>query len=210
MDFEIKYLGQSGFHLQVGDTGLLIDPSNKKSGDVDGAVLYCTHKHSDHTGGVRTFLERNENAVFVANNQVLKEFPEFENRSVVAVAGENHTHGIWNLEFIQGKHGVFRGILNLGVVVRVGEHTFGHCGDAVIFQGFSKTKLDVFAVPISGALTASPKGALNELKKFEDIPPRIIPMHWLFRNPEDFCKKVRSNAEGIECTVMREGDTLTF
>ncbi|MDF1538346.1 MAG: MBL fold metallo-hydrolase [Candidatus Thorarchaeota archaeon] len=209
-ELKIQYLGQSGFHLTMNGIGMLIDPSNKKSGDVDGALLYCTHNHSDHIGGVTTYLERNENALFVANVQVLEKFPEFEDRSFAAVAGETYTHDIWNLEFIEGKHGLFRGILNLGVIVRVGEHSFGHCGDTVTFQGFYDKKLDALAVPISGAVTASPKKALEELKKFQVRLPKIIPMHWLFRNPETFREKFMSRSETVSCSVMRAGDTLTL
>ena len=106
-EIEIEYLGQSGFRLAVGDSILLIDPSNKKSGEFDGGLLYCTHKHTDHTGGVSTFLNRNKNALFIANEQVLQKFPEYEDRSIKAVPGKSHTHGIWTLEFIEGKWNEF-------------------------------------------------------------------------------------------------------
>ncbi|MHA2423615.1 MAG: MBL fold metallo-hydrolase [Candidatus Thorarchaeota archaeon] len=207
-ELEIEYLGQSGFRLAVDDSVLLIDPSNKKSGDFVGNLLYCTHKHFDHTGGVATFLERNKTAMFIANEQVLREFPEYNDRSIKAVPGNSHTHGIWTLEFIEGKHGVFRGVENTGVVIRAGGKSFGHPGDTVTLKGFKDKKLDILAVPIAGGPTMSPKKALQELKTFQVILPRIIPMHWLFRNPNGFCKKVQESTENISCNVMRKGTTL--
>jgi len=210
VEFEIEYLGQSGFRIAVGDSVLLIDPSNKKSGNFGGDLLYCTHKHWDHTGGVSTFLERNKKAEFIANKQVLQIFPEYFNRSVTAVAGETHSHGIWKLEFIEGKHGLFRGIDNTGVIVRVGDKSFGHVGDTVTLKGFRDKRLDILAIPIAGGPTMSPKKAFQELKRFSVPLPRIIPMHWLFRSPNGFCKKVRESIEDISCSVMKKGEVLTI
>jgi L-ascorbate metabolism protein UlaG (beta-lactamase superfamily) len=45
-------MGQSGFQLSKGNSTILIDPFDKKSGDVNGEVVYCTHKHLDHVGGI--------------------------------------------------------------------------------------------------------------------------------------------------------------
>ncbi len=63
----ITYLGQSGFFIETPELKLLIDPSNKRSGDLEGDLVYCTHKHFDHVGGVKTFLNRNSHAILIGN-----------------------------------------------------------------------------------------------------------------------------------------------
>ncbi|MFW9850911.1 MAG: MBL fold metallo-hydrolase [Candidatus Thorarchaeota archaeon] len=209
-ELEIEYLGQSGFRLSTRDSALVIDPSNKKSGDFDGDILYCTHKHSDHTGGISTFLERNKRAIFIANDQVLQEFSEYEDRTLKAVPGKSHTHGIWTLDFIEMRHGLFKGVESTGVIVKTKGKSFGHAGDTVTLKGFIDQKLDVLAIPIGGGPTMSPKKALQELKTYQIMLPRIIPMHWLVRNPKGFCKQVRELAENVTCSVMSKGEILTI
>ncbi len=209
-ELEIEYLGQSGFRISTKDSALVIDPSNKKSGDFDGDILYCTHKHSDHTGGISTFLERNKHAIFIANEQVLQEFVEYEDRALKADPGTSHTHGIWTLHFITGRHGLFKGIETTGVIVRTNSKSFGHAGDTMTLKGFKDQKLDVLAIPIGGGPTMSPKKALQELKTFQVTLPRLIPMHWLVRNPKGFCKQVRELAENVSCSVMSRGEILVI
>ena len=71
-DLQVKFLGMSGFQLTKGGSSILIDPPNRKAGDVDGELIYCTHRHSDHTGGISSFMERNSDAILLTNEQVAK------------------------------------------------------------------------------------------------------------------------------------------
>ena len=66
-DLKVRFLGQSGFQLTKGRSTILIDPADRRSGDVDGDLVYCTHGHPDHTGGIPTFMERNPEATLLAN-----------------------------------------------------------------------------------------------------------------------------------------------
>ena len=139
----ITYLGQSGFLLEYNNSRLILDPSNKKSGDYDGDIMYCTHNHYDHIGGVDVFLERNPAAILVCNEQTSSKFAKWGARVKAVHDGETFEHAPWYFRFTRLKHGIFKGVHNLAVVVSAGEFSFAHCGDAVEFQNFPPEPVDV-------------------------------------------------------------------
>jgi L-ascorbate metabolism protein UlaG (beta-lactamase superfamily) len=204
---EIRYLGQSGFQLSKGGSSIVIDPFDRKSGDLVGEVVYCTHGHPDHVGGIPTFLDRNPGAVLVANEQVADQFKRYSDRTMIAQDGGTYRHGDWEFQFIEARHGFLRDI-NIGVVVRNGEKSFGHLGDTITYEGFSSTKVDTLAVPITGVVTTSPSQAISELKKFEKPLPTIVVMHWVFRNPKSFCRRLLSEFPDAKCIVPEKGELL--
>lgn len=204
----ITFLGQSGFLLQYQDSNLLIDPQNKAAGNRKGDIVYCTHDHPDHVGGVNIFMEQNPVAFLMGSTHVAKKFRKWTPRTVVVRSGEFVQQGPWNLSFIQEPHGFYKNKMNLGVIVRAGDLTFGHVGDAVQFEGFTKAKLDVLAVPILGGFTTSPKQAVDELKKFDTPLPTIIPMHWVLRSPSGFCKRFKSEFPDETCIVPQKNAEL--
>lgn len=206
-DLKVKYLGWSGFQLCKGNSSILIDPFDKKSGNIDGKVVYCTHGHPDHVGGIPTFLDRNPDAILIANEQVAGQFKRYSDRTIIAQDGGSHRHGEWEFQFIEARHGFLRDN-NLGVVVRNGEETFGHPGDTITLEGFSSTKVDTLAIPITGVVTTSPSKAISELKKFEKPLPTIVVMHWVFRNPKSFCRRISSLFPHAKCIVPEKGELL--
>lgn len=205
----VRFLGWSGFLVTKDGSGILIDPYDKQSGEVDGDVVYCTHNHPDHVGGIATFMDRNPEAVLVANQQVTDRYSQYSDRTVVAEDGASHRHGEWDFKFIEAKHG-FLNPLNLGVVIRNGGVSFGHCGDAADFSGFASTQLDILAVPIVGMFTASPARALSELKRFEQPLPVIVVMHWVFRDPHGFSERLSAMFPGARCIVPVKGEPLSL
>lgn len=206
-DFQVKFLGQSSFQLSKGGSSILIDPFNKKAGDIEGELVYCTHGHADHIGGISSFLERNSDAILLTNEQVTRQFKQFSDRIVVVNDGGLYQQGNWEFEFIESKHGFFKDV-NLGVIVRNGVDSFGHCGDTITFKGFYSIPVDTLAVPISGIVTVSPIGAISELKKFDQPLPTIVVMHWVFRNPSSFCRKLEIEIPGTQCIVPKVGEFL--
>lgn len=207
MDLQVRFLGVSGFQLSKGGSSILIDPFGKRAGDVDGDFVYCTHNHSDHTSGVPVFMERNPDAMLVTNHEVVKKFQKYEEKTFTANDGESYNHGDWTLEFIKGKHGIFDN-LNLMVVVRNEGESFGHCGDSVTLEGFYTKKVDVLAIPILGLLTTSPRSAIEEVEKFEAPLPVVVPMHWILRSPQEFCKKFSERLPQAKCIVPVQGEIL--
>ena len=125
----------------------------------------------------------------------------------MACDGESHRHSQWEFQFVESRHGLLRD-LNLGVIIRNGGDSFGHCGDTVTFEGFSKSPIDVLAIPITGLLTASPSGALSELRRFEKPLPTIVVMHWTFRDPRGFCRRMREEFPDTRCIVPVKGELL--
>jgi L-ascorbate metabolism protein UlaG (beta-lactamase superfamily) len=205
---EIRFLGQSGFHIKFGAKSLLIDPSNKTSGDNDGDVVYCTHKHFDHTRGVGNFLVRNPEAKLVGNGQVIDALGEWQDRAVEAKIGQQFEFDDFTLEFVECKHGFFRGIEVYGIIARTDGFAFGHCGDSVTLEGFGDKELDLFALPISGLVATSPKSAIEQLGKFNAPLPVIVPMHWLFRKPKSFCNSFQKRFPDGKCIIPKEGELI--
>ncbi|MFX1510501.1 MAG: MBL fold metallo-hydrolase [Promethearchaeota archaeon] len=204
----LTFLGNSGFLLEFQDSSIVIDPQNKASGDREGDIVYCTHDHPDHTGGVNVFMEQNPVAFLMGSTQVAKKFKHWTHRTIVVSSGEFVQQGPWSLRFIEEPHGVTKGKMNLGVIVRTDEFAFGHVGDAVRFGGFARAKLDVLAIPIFGGFTASPKRAIEELTKFDRPLPTIVPMHWVFRSPKGFCKHFKTEFPKAKCLIPEKNKKL--
>lgn len=206
-ELTIRYLGQSGFQLTKDGSSVIIDPMDKGSGDLDGEVVYCTHGHTDHTGGIPTFMERNPEAVLLTNVEVAHQFKTYADRTVIAEDGGSYEHGDWVFKFIKLRHGVLKEI-NMGVIVSNTGDSFGHLGDTVTYEGFYHEKFDIIAVPITGFLTTSPEKAIDELKKFHKPLPTVVVMHWVFRNPHGFSKKLTKEMPEARCIVPKKGRLL--
>jgi len=206
----MTYLGQSGFLLEYNDSRLLIDPTNKQSGEYDGDLIFCTHKHFDHISGAEVFLERNPTAILICNAQTALKFAHLGERVKIVDDGNSFTHGPWNFKFTTLRHGMFKGVHNLAVVISVGDFSFAHCGDAVEFSNFPQQQVDVLAIPISGGFTASPGKALKMISSLDNPKPVIVPMHWLLRKPSGFCKKLHQQIPDAKCIVPTVGEPLDW
>jgi len=204
----ITYLGQSGLFIETSDSKLLIDPPNKKTANLDGDLVYSTHKHFDHTGGVKTFLTRNPDAILIGNEQVAGSFSQFGDRVKTVREGESFEFGIHSFYFTRLEHGILKSTYNLAVEIHVGDFIFAHCGDAVSFDEFPSSNVDILAIPIGGAFAASPKKALEMIVNLPEPIPMIVPMHWLMKNPESFCKKLHDIRPDVNCFVPSKGEPL--
>lgn len=206
----VTYLGHSAFLLEHNNSKLLIDPNKKEHSKIECDIIYATHHHFDHTAGIDAFLELNSpSGVLISNIQVTKRFSKFEDQVITIKEGESLKRGDWELKFISGKHGFFWGVDNIGVVVKTPSFTFGHLGDSVDFSGFANLDLDMLAVPIGSMFAASPKGAFKELKKFTKSLPIVVPMHWLWRSPKRFCKRLTKEFPGTKCIVPKNGELIS-
>jgi len=207
----LTYFGHSCFLLEYQNSKLLIDPRKKSHSQFEGDIVYATHNHMDHTAGIERFLKINApSGVLISNTQVTKKYSPFGDRIITIYDGESLKKGVWELEFVFGKHGFFRGVENVGIVVKTPSFTFGHLGDSINFGGFVNLDLDMLSVPIGSIFTASPKGAIKELKKFTKPLPTIIPMHWLWRNPRGFCKNLTKEFPEVKCIVPKKGEIISY
>ncbi|MFX1518143.1 MAG: hypothetical protein ACFFC6_17745 [Promethearchaeota archaeon] len=137
-------------------------------------------------------------------------FKKWQDRITLINSGDEIQRGIWKFKFIEGRHGLFSGVQNTGVIIQASNLKFGHVGDSVVFSGFSKEEMDYFAIPISGFFTTSPNKALRELENFKQPLPTIITMHWLWRNPRGFCKRLKAKFPDSQCIVPKEGELVKF
>lgn len=204
----ITYLGQSGFFIETPELKLLIDPSHKRSGDLEGDLVYCTHKHFDHVGGVKTFLNRNSHAILIGNEQVTGKFSRFAEQVKTVSDGESYEHKLCSFSFTKLEHGLMKGVYNLAVEVHIGDFTFAHCGDAVSFTGFPTSTVDILAIPIGGTFAANPKKALDMILNLPNPLPTIVPMHWLLRSPEGFCQTLLNARPDVNCIIPATGEPL--
>ena len=208
---EITYLGHASFLLEYNESRLLIDPGNKQNSRTEGNIVYSTHYHWDHTAGINDFLKINEpNAVLIANKQVTKDYSKWGDRVITVEDGDKLTRGEWELKFIKGRHGFFRGVNNLGIIVKTPSISFGHLGDSISFEGFINEQIDALAIPIGGIFAASPKGAIKELEKFNQLPKSVIPMHWLWRRPTGFCKKLTRKFPDTKCIIPKKNEKILY
>ncbi|MHA2179304.1 MAG: MBL fold metallo-hydrolase [Candidatus Thorarchaeota archaeon] len=204
----ITYLGQSGFYIETSDFKLLVDPANKKSGNLEGDLVYCTHNHFDHVGGVKTFLTRNPDAVLIGNEQVTDKFLQYSDRAKTVKDGESLDFKTISFSFTRLRHGIWKGVYNLAVEIHVDDFTFAHCGDAVSFDDFPSSIVNVLAIPIGGAFAASPKRALEMIVNLPEPLPTIVPMHWLLRKPKSFCRKLSDARSNVNCIIPSDGEPL--
>lgn len=206
---KVTYIKQSGFMLQEGNSTLYIDPNQKNLLGKPGDMIYCTHNHPDHTTGIKSFLKSDPSTLLITHDAVAKKFNQFKNQIICISPNEELTERGWEMQFLQEPHGIFSKVKNIGIVVTTPTISFGHPGDAVRFQNFSNRQMDIFAVPIGGIFTASPKKVVKELESFTKIPI-IIPMHWLWRNPKGFCKQFHTIFPESICLVPQNGVEIEF
>lgn len=207
----ITYFGISCFLLDLQTVKILIDPGKKSLGRIKANFVYATHRHFDHTRGLNEFLEFNpESSVLICNEQVAKNYTKWGDRVKIIADGDLIERDQYKLEFIAVKHGVFSGELNIGIIVHSSSFSFGHLGDAISFDGFADKKLDMLAVPIVGMLTASPSRAIKELENFNKPLPIIVPMHWIWRRPKGFCRKLSEKFPEVRCIVPRKDEVIPY
>jgi L-ascorbate metabolism protein UlaG (beta-lactamase superfamily) len=207
----ITYFGTSCFLLEFESLKILVDPGKKGLGRKKGDIVYATHRHFDHTRGIEEFLRYNdESSILISNEQVTQNYVNWGDRVKTIEENETLLLGELTLEFISAKHGMFKGEKNLGIIIRSSDFQFGHLGDGVSFGGFASKKVDILAVPIGGFFTASPKGVINELAKFENPPSTIVPMHWLLRSPKGFCKKISKAYPQMNCIIPKKGEAISY
>ncbi|MFX0149768.1 MAG: hypothetical protein ACFFAJ_03205 [Candidatus Hodarchaeota archaeon] len=100
--------------------------------------------------------------------------------------------------------------MNIGIIVHSPSFSFGHLGDSVSFEGFVAKKIDMLAVPIAGMMTASPKRAIKELETFNQPLPLIVPMHWFWRSPKGFCRKITAKFPTAKCIIPKTGEIIAY
>lgn len=191
MSVSITYYGHSAFLLESGDHAIAIDPfltgnpvARHKADDVTCQYVALTHGHADHVGDTESIAKRN-NATLIAAFEICNYFAEkgVEKSEQGNPGGKIHTPFGW-VAFTQAFHsssfeGRYMG-QPCGLVIRIGEVTFYHCGDTALFSDMRLIgdiyRPDVAMIPVGDRFTMGPElGA----RAAELIRPKVaIPIHY--------------------------------
>jgi L-ascorbate metabolism protein UlaG (beta-lactamase superfamily) len=235
----VTFINNAGFLITVGDKKILIDAlydTNNPHIDPPQEVLQravnaeppfdqidlviATHIHPDHFSAdlVRSYLRNNQLAVFVSSPEAIRQIQQgrvdFAGRLIaVNLEPGESTHlsvnGI-DLDCLYITHGD-ASILNIGVVITVGDYTFFHSGDmnvdSTLEEAVSLTDLQGYGLPekeIDLAMLPIFVFSVDEgVTLIEDgIQARYVsPMHYFYQYPPTYVEDNFSNAVVFKDTL---------
>jgi L-ascorbate metabolism protein UlaG (beta-lactamase superfamily) len=217
----IKWLGHSGFEIELANKILLIDPwltgnplAAVKASDIKKADIVCvTHDHGDHLGDSVEICKRT-GAAFVAIYElsVYAEKQGVKNVVGINIGGTVEVKGI-RITLVQAFHSSTRGAPT-GFVIKAEEKTLYHAGDTGLFGDMKLIgeihHPDVALIPIGDYYTMGPKDAAEAVKLLK--PAIVVPMHYqtfpvLESSAENFIKLVKEKAPKVKVVALKPGDT---
>jgi L-ascorbate metabolism protein UlaG (beta-lactamase superfamily) len=217
----IKWLGHSGFEIELANKILLIDPwltgnplAAVKASDIKKADIVCvTHDHGDHLGDSVEICKRT-GAAFVAIYElsVYAEKQGVKNVVGINIGGTVEVKGI-RITLVQAFHSSTRGAPT-GFVITAEEKTLYHAGDTGLFGDMKLIgeihHPDVALIPIGDYYTMGPKEAAEAVKLIK--PAVVVPMHYqtfpvLESSAENFIKLVKEKAPKVKVVELKPGDT---
>jgi len=217
---KIRWLGHSGFEIELANKILLIDPwltgnplAAVTASDIKKADVVCvTHDHGDHLGDAieickrtgATFVGIYELGVFAEENGV-KDVVGINIGGTVDVKGTRIT-------MVQAFHSSTRGAPT-GFVMKAEGKTIYHAGDTGLFGDMKLIgeihRPDVALIPIGDYYTMGSKEAAEAVKLIK--PAVVIPMHYqtlpvLSPSAEDFIKFVKEKAPEVKVVALKPGE----
>jgi L-ascorbate metabolism protein UlaG (beta-lactamase superfamily) len=217
----IKWLGHSGFEIELANKILLIDPwltgnplAAVAASDIKKADVVCvTHDHRDHLGDAVEICKRT-GAAFVAIYElsVYAEKQGVKNVVGINIGGTVEVKGI-RITLVQAFHSSTRGAPT-GFVIKAEEKTLYHAGDTGLFGDMKLIgeihHPDVALIPIGDYYTMGPKDAAEAVKLLK--PAIVVPMHYqtfpvLESSAENFIKLVKEKAPKVKVVALKPGDT---
>ena len=217
---KIRWLGHSGFEIELANKILLIDPwltgnplAAVTASDIKKADVVCvTHDHGDHLGDAieickrtgATFVGIYELGVFAEENGV-KDVVGINIGGTVGVKGISVT-------MVQAFHSSTRGAPT-GFVIKAEGKTVYHAGDTGLFGDMKFIgeihRPDVALIPIGDYYTMGPREAAEAVKLIK--PTVVIPMHYqtlpvLSPSAEDFIKFVKEKAPEVKVVALKTGE----
>jgi L-ascorbate metabolism protein UlaG (beta-lactamase superfamily) len=217
---KIRWLGHSGFEIELADKILFVDPwltgnplAALEASDVKKADVVCvTHDHGDHLGDAvaicrqtgATFVGIYELGVFAEENGV---------KEVVGIniGGTANVKGI-GISLVQAFHSSGRGAPT-GFVIKAEGKTIYHAGDTGLFGDMKLIgeihRPDVALIPIGDYYTMGPREAAEAVKLIR--PAVVIPMHYqtfpvLEPSAENFMKIVKEKIPEVKVVALKPGE----
>jgi len=218
---KIRWLGHSGFEIELANKVLFIDPwltgnplAAMRASDVKKVDIVCvTHDHEDHLGDAieickqtrATFVGIYELGVFAEENGV-KEVVGINIGGTVDVKGVS-------ISMVQAFHSSTRGAPT-GFVIKAEGKTIYHAGDTGLFGDMRLIseihRPDVALIPIGDYYTMGPREAAEAVKLIK--PAVVIPMHYqtfpvLEPSAESFVKIVEEKTPEVRVITLKPGET---
>ena len=217
----IRWLGHSGFEIELANKILLIDPwltgnplAAVTASDIKKADIVCvTHDHGDHLGDSVEICKRT-GATFVGIYElgVYAEEQGVKNVVGINIGGTAKVKGI-SITMVQAFHSSTRGAPT-GYVIKAEEKTLYHAGDTGLFGDMKLIgeihRPDVALIPIGDYYTMGPREAAEAVKLIK--PAVVVPMHYqtfpvLESSAENFIKLVKEKAPKVKIVALKPGDT---
>jgi len=216
----IRWLGHSGFEIELANKILLIDPwltgnplAAMKASDLKRADIVCvTHDHGDHLGDAVGICKRT-GAPFVGIYELGVFAEENGVKDVVGIniGGTVDVKGI-TISMVQAFHSSTRGAPT-GFVIKAEGKTIYHTGDTGLFGDMKLIgeihRPDVALIPIGDYYTMGPREAAEAVKLIK--PTIVIPMHYqtfpvLSPSAKDFTKFVKEKAPKVKVVALKTGE----
>lgn len=221
---KIRWLGHSGFEIELNNKTVLIDPwlsgnpkAAMKASDVKKIDIVCvTHDHVDHLGDAiqickatgATFVGIYELGVY-AQEQGVKETVGFN------IGGTTIVKGI-EISMVQAFHSSNQGAPT-GFIIRAEGKSIYHAGDTGLFGDMKLIgeiyHPDIALIPIGDYYTMGAKEAAEAVRLIN--PSIVIPMHYgtfpvLTSSAKDFIGIVRERVPKVKVVVLEPGETFQF
>jgi len=216
----IRWLGHSGFEIELANKILLIDPwltgnpmAAVKASDIKKTDIVCvTHDHGDHLGDAVEICKRT-GATFVGIHELGVYAREQGVKDVVGIniGGTVNVKGI-GITMVQAFHSSTRGAPT-GFVIKAEVKTIYHAGDTGLFGDMKLIgeihRPDVALIPIGDYYTMGPRDAAEAVELIK--PVVVIPMHYqtfpvLSPSAEDFIKFVKQRAPKVKVVALKLGE----
>lgn len=220
----IRFLGQSGFQIDIGSQHVVIDPfltgnpnTDVRVDEVEADYVLLSHAHGDHYGDTPAIAAGND-AVVVSSAEVAGYVEARGMRSHGMNVGGGHDFPFGRLRFTPAWHsnsftdGTYAG-MPMGCVIEADGLRVYHAGDTALFSDMrliGRGGIDLALLPIGDNFTMGPDDAIEAIRLLE--PKQVIPMHYdtfdvIRQDAEAFKRRVESETDA-RCLVLRPGDAV--
>ncbi|RKX46689.1 MAG: metal-dependent hydrolase [Thermotogae bacterium] len=225
---KLTFLGHAAVLIESKESRIFIDPfvtdnpsCPLKIDEIPAPThILVTHGHGDHLGD-SVELSKRFGSLVVANFEIATYLSTKNVEKIHAMhIGGKTTFEFGSVKMVPAVHG--SGIVD-GDTVKCGGTPCGflletegkkiyHAGDTgltVEMQLLRSEKIDLAFLPIGGNYVMDVDDAVRAVEMIK--PAKVVPMHYgtwpvIEANPEEF--KERIETLGVECIIMKPGDTL--
>ncbi|MDQ3458007.1 MAG: metal-dependent hydrolase [Deinococcota bacterium] len=219
------FLGQSGFHVRIGEHELLIDPfltgnpvGAAAESDFSPSYIVLTHAHGDHYGDTETIAKRS-GCVVISSPEVISYLGKGGVEGHPMNIGGGHDFPFGRLSSTPAWHsnslpdGSYAGMPS-GIVIEAEGKRVYHAGDTALFSDMAligQKGLDLAFLPIGDNFTMGPADAVEAVKLLR--PKRVVPIHYntfdlIKQDARAFADAVESQVPGTRCEVLEPGESL--